>query len=81
MKKILFLLLLVITASCTVPEQKGTSPEPFSIVIRDSCEYLYWDAGYSGFFAHKGDCKHCAEVRQREYDALVERIKEAVYRK
>lgn len=81
MKKLLFFLMLVIMASCDVVKKEETSTHPFYEIVRDSCEYLYLHAGYSGYLAHKGNCKHCAEVRQREYDALVERIKEAVNRK
>ena len=81
MKKILFFLLLVIMASCDEVKKEETSTYPFDEIVRDSCEYLYLHAGYSGYLSHKGNCKHCAEVRRREYDALAERIKESMERK
>ena len=83
MKKILFFLLLVIMASCNDVKKEETPTYPFHVIVKDSCEYLYLSSGsgHRGYLAHKGNCKHCAEVRQREYDALVERIKEAVNRK
>ena len=43
-------------------------------VVIDSCEYLIGSgresyAGY-GYFAHKGNCKYCAERRKRELQNL-----------
>lgn len=81
MKKLLFFLMLVIMASCDDVKKEEASTHPFDEIVRDSCEYLFLHATYSGYLAHKGNCKHCAEVRQREYDALVERIKESMERK
>ena len=42
----------------------------FDIVVIDSCEYLKneeW-SGYQGFgyFAHKGNCRFCAERKKKE---------------
>lgn len=42
----------------------------FDIVVIDSCEYLKneeW-TGYQGFgyFAHKGNCRFCAERKKKE---------------
>lgn len=53
----------------------------FNIVVMDSCEYLKMrdcTGGYQGFgyFAHKGNCRFCAERRKQELKELVERIKE-----
>jgi hypothetical protein len=51
----------------------------FKIVVIDSCEYLekseaYGYSGY-GYFAHKGNCRFCAERRQKELKELVEQLK------
>ncbi len=52
----------------------------FNIVVIDSCEYLKKSVafGYNGYgyFAHKGNCRFCAERRKQELEALVEQIKE-----
>ena len=82
MKKLLFFLLLIIATSCApIEEEPKSSTYPYDVVIKDSCEYLYLRRPHQGYMAHKGNCKHCAEVRQREYDALVERIKETLNHK
>jgi hypothetical protein len=82
MRKLLFFLLLIMAVSCVPIEEGQKGPTyPYDVVVKDSCEYLRLRSGYAGYMAHKGNCKHCAEVRQREYDALVERIKEAMNRK
>ena len=50
----------------------------FNIVVIDSCEYLKNDKtyGYQGFgyFAHKGNCRFCAERRKKELDSLATKI-------
>jgi hypothetical protein len=52
----------------------------FRIVVIDSCEYLIKETtmGYSGYgyFAHKGNCKFCAEKRKQELKELVEQLKD-----
>ena len=52
----------------------------FNIVVIDSCEYLINEelSGYQGFgyFAHKGNCRFCAERRQKELEELVIKLKE-----
>lgn len=52
----------------------------FNIVVIDSCEYLNSKecSGYLGygFFAHKGNCRFCAERRKQELESLVKQIKE-----
>ena len=69
------LLVAVIFCSCkdesikqTIKEEKvydaklGRFDNKFRIVIIDSCEYLYTDAGNNGQTVfHKGNCKFCAE--------------------
>lgn len=51
----------------------------FNIVVIDSCEYLVKtraivNQGF-GYFAHKGNCKFCAERRKQELKELVEQLK------
>lgn len=52
----------------------------FNIVVIDSCEYLkgFEEYGYRGYgyFAHKGNCKFCAERRKEELEKLVIKLKE-----
>ena len=83
MKKIT---LLALTAFMMVGCEYRTNSEKeeakrlggFDIVVIDSCEYLKKDdwAGYQGFgyFAHKGNCKFCAERRKKELDSLALKI-------
>lgn len=55
----------------------------FKIKVVDSCEYIIRadrdGSGYRGygfgFMAHKGNCKFCAERRQRELKEIVEQLK------
>jgi len=74
MKKII---LLALTALMTVGcghELRGNSSiskEKFTYVI-DSCEYIKGVNEY----AHKGNCKFCAERRQKELEELVIKLKE-----
>lgn len=52
----------------------------FNVIIVDSCEYLKSNDvhGYAGFgyFAHKGNCKYCAERRKQELKELVKQLKD-----
>lgn len=43
----------------------------FSIIKIDSCEYIC--SHYR--FAHKGNCKYCAERRKQELKELIEELK------
>ena len=70
---------LYITLLATVSYEYRTEAEVeeakrlggFNIVIVDRCEYLIKDetAGYSGYgyFAHKGNCRFCKELKEREW--------------
>lgn len=82
MKKLLIALSVILTttlAGCIPQNEDGSYPlmdsggdnnSPYVIVI-DSCEYVRWGA-YG--FAHKGNCKYCAERRRKEYEAFLEDI-------
>lgn len=42
----------------------------------DSCEYLVTRMVQSGnVLTHKGNCKHCAKIRQREHRELIDAIR------
>jgi hypothetical protein len=81
------LLLLALTTMMMVGCEYKTDAEikeakrfnGFNIIVIDSCEYLKKETamGYSGygFFAHKGNCKYCAERRKQELKELVEQLK------
>ena len=65
MKKLLFILALIVCASCNNTVETDTVEQDYRVVVIDSCEYVMFDraAGYHGFgfMAHKGNCKFCAE--------------------
>lgn len=74
MKKII---ILALTALMMVGCECSTDAETeemerlkgFNVVVIDSCEYLKGNevSGYQGYgyFAHKGNCKFCAERRRQ----------------
>ncbi len=56
----------------------------YSVIIVDNCEYIvktidvakgFRSATQSGYLAHKGNCRFCAERRRQEVEALVEQLK------
>lgn len=85
MKKLLLLALTTIMmvgckyrTTAEIEEAKRLSG--FNIVVIDSCEYLIKESarGYTGYgyFAHKGNCKYCAERRKQKLKELVEQLKD-----
>lgn len=44
---------------------KGNNGGGYDVVVIDSCEYLVRQSGYSGYMAHKGNCRFCA-IRTRQ---------------
>lgn len=57
----------------------------YGVIIVDNCEYIVKtidvdkglrNATQSGYLAHKGNCRFCAERRKQELEALVKQIKE-----
>lgn len=56
----LFALLLSIEY-CTDSNRdlRGNNGGGYDVVVIDSCEYLVRQSGYSGYMAHKGNCKFC----------------------
>lgn len=70
MKKIAFLLVAILVASCTPnPQPSGTTTTSklgdYTVKVIDECEYIEYSAGigesrvYS--ITHKGNCKFCAK--------------------
>lgn len=56
----------------------------YSVIIVDNCEYIvktidaatgFRSATQSGYLAHKGNCRFCAERRKQEMETLVKQIK------
>ena len=41
---------------------------PYEIVVIDSCEYIHIQNGDASWGTHKGNCKFCAERRNRVKD-------------
>ena len=64
MKKTVLALLTVALISCA-PEADRQVKAPngvnFDVIVVDSCEYLYRNIGHSGYMAHKGNCRFCAQ--------------------
>ena len=80
MKKLILLLALAfVMCGCNTPMNEdgsvklntsnANSPQ---VVIIDSCEYIHWGYGLT----HKGNCKFCAERRNKEQEELIRKIKE-----
>ena len=85
MKKIILLALVTLTmmgceykTDAEIEEAKRLNG--FNIVVIDSCEYLKMSTQSGnlghGYFAHKGNCRFCAERRQQELETFVKQIKE-----
>ena len=65
MKRILLIVLILVLCSCSDNVKSTGMPNHpgISILVIDSCEYVY----YEGRITHKGNCKYC---RQRMVDLL-----------
>ena len=55
----------------------------YSVIIVDNCEYIiktidvskgFRNATQSGYLAHKGNCRFCAERKKQELKELVEQL-------
>lgn len=75
MKKLILLVLTaLVMVGCAFRNNQDISKK---IIYLDSCEYIqYWTANYNLNIEHKGNCKFCAERRQKELEELVEQLKE-----
>ena len=69
MKGFLIIIAVLMLAACNTT-RKGRTTEnvdgsAFDVIVVDSCEYLIGDCGYSGYMAHKGNCKYCEQRRKK----------------
>ena len=76
MKKIIllaFAAVIMVGCETTVERNAVVCNKWYQTIVIDSCEYLShsqeWD------LTHKGNCRFCAERRQRELKELVEQLK------
>ena len=78
MKRLLLALTALMIVGCISDneEAKIYENDGFATLTYDSCEYVFKTVGYKGFLAHKGNCKFCAERRQKELEELVIKLKE-----
>lgn len=77
MKKIMFLALTsLIIVGCNYTPTEYTTRDGKRIVLIDSCEYLTYSNGFGPHYSHKGNCRFCAERRQKELKELIEQLKE-----
>ena len=81
-KRILFLTigwialfeLCVFTFRCAIADFPwGAEQEPAHTIVYDSCEYVRINDYH--VYAHKGNCRFCADRRRRELKDLVEQLK------
>ena len=57
------------------PGMLGSGMTVYEVRV-DSCEYLLTRMIQSGnVLTHKGNCKHCAKIRQREHRELIDAIR------
>ena len=75
MKKLILLALTALMmVGCAFKNNQDISKK---IIILDSCEYIqYWTANHNMNIEHKDNCRFCAERRQKEWEKLVEQLKE-----
>ena len=69
MKGFLIIIAVLMLAACNTT-RKGRTTEnvdgsAFDVIVVDSCKYLIGDCGYSGYMAHKGNCKYCEQRRKK----------------
>lgn len=79
MKKLILLALTALMmVGCSNYDDPGRAyfTDGFWVSEIDSCEYLRIANGHGAYFTHKGNCKFCAERRQKELKELVEQLKE-----
>lgn len=46
---------------------RGNDGGGYDVVVIDSCEYLVRQSGYSGYMAHKGNCRFCAARTRQSF--------------
>lgn len=69
------IILIFLLASCENKENsKENYVDGYHVVVVDSCEYLRKTIGRSGYMAHKGNCRFCAERNRRMIREQVDSI-------
>lgn len=60
---IICLLFAALSVSCNdaAPTVESNTNATFDVIEVDGCEYLIRMSAHRGYFAHKGNCKYCAE--------------------
>jgi hypothetical protein len=77
MKKLIFLALTaLIMVGCEFSIERDTEAciKRYHVIILDSCEYYSNTMTYD--LTHKGNCRFCAERRQKELKELAIKLKE-----
>ena len=63
---LIMVLLLIDMYQNSTSDVKADDGSGYHVVVIDSCEYLVRQSGYSGYMAHKGNCRFCAiRIRQQ----------------
>lgn len=76
---ITIILTVLLLASCEEEKPKENYINGYHIVVIDSCEYIRKTIGYSGYMAHKGNCRFCAERNRRMIREQVDSILIQIY--
>lgn len=74
MKKLILLALAFVMCGCEPKVKNGykVGTNIYYVTTIDDCEYIR----SGNHFAHKGNCKYCAERRRKEQEELIRRLKE-----
>ena len=74
MKRLILLALTFIMCGCEPKVENGykVGSNVYYVTTIDDCEYIR----SGSHFAHKGNCRFCAERRQKELKELVIKLKE-----
>ena len=78
-KSILIALTFLMMVGCNYTRTDHTTSDGKRVGIIDSCEYIIYSNGYGQHYAHKGNCRFCAERRKQELDSLVKQLKGSNY--
>lgn len=69
------ILTVLLLSSCEEKEKnKENYVDGFDIIVVDSCEYIVRSCVHSGYMAHKGNCRFCAERNRRMIREQVDSI-------
>lgn len=78
-KRIIYAVILVIALATAVYAMvpgvvKSNSGTQYIIEVIDGCEYVF-PRDNMNFGFHKGNCKYCAERRQKELEFIIHAVK------